>query len=59
MENEEVITDSLQFISIICDIEDVFDLELPNEYLSGDKLVYFNDYISLVQRIKEDDIENV
>lgn len=46
MENEEVIMDSLQFISIICDIEDVFDLELPNKYLSGDKLVYFNDYIS-------------
>ncbi len=40
--------DSLQSISVICEIEDVFKISLPDELFQQDALLSFNDYLNAV-----------
>lgn len=44
--------DSLHYISIICEMEIAFDVEIPNEVLTNNKLSTFNDFLKLIQDIK-------
>ena len=37
-QNEDLNLDSLHYISIICEIEDVFDVEIPDEFLGENVL---------------------
>lgn len=50
-EETQLQLDSLQFISIICDIENEFDLSVPEEVLSGEGLNNFYDFVVMVQKI--------
>ena len=43
--------DSMQFISIIVSIEDTFQIEVPDNYLSEDQLVNFNDFLAMVESV--------
>lgn len=47
--------DSLQFISILCDIENDFDISIPDEYLSGNGLNTFWDFLEVVRNIVEEE----
>ena len=40
--------DSLQFISIICDLEDFFKISVADDLLVGDRLSTFNDFCEMV-----------
>ena len=44
-EYDQLELDSLQFISILCDIENDFDISIPEEYLSGKDLNTFSDFL--------------
>lgn len=47
-ETEQLELDSLQFISILCDIENEFYISIPDNYLSGEGLSTFQDFFELV-----------
>ena len=46
--------DSLHYISIICEMENEFDVEIPNEVFSENKISSFNDFLQLLVSLKED-----
>ena len=46
--------DSLQFISIMCDIENEFDISIPDEFLSGENLDTYTDIFEMVRKLCED-----
>jgi acyl carrier protein len=46
--------DSLQFISIICDIENKFDIEIPENFLTGEGLDSYTDILNMVVKIKSE-----
>ena len=46
--NEDLKLDSLHYISIICEIETVFDIEIPDEFLREKALSSFNDFVQLI-----------
>ena len=48
---EELLLDSLQFISIIIAIEEFFCIEISDEYFSKNLLNSFNDYIKIVDNL--------
>lgn len=52
--NEDLSLDSLHYISIICEIENEFDVEIPNEVFSENKISSFNDFLQLLTSLKED-----
>lgn len=51
-QNEDLNLDSLHYISIICEIEDVFDVEIPDEFLGENVLSSFNDFVQLICNAK-------
>lgn len=52
-EDERLELDSLQFISIICDIENVFEITMPDHYLSGEDIDTFTDVLSIVEKLSK------
>ena len=46
--NEKLEVDSLQFLSILCDIESQFDIAIPDEFLINDDLCSYNDVMNMV-----------
>lgn len=40
--------DSLRFISLIVAVENAFDVEIPDKYLSQEMLVSYNDFCDLI-----------
>lgn len=46
--NEEMVVDSLTFMSIVIDIEDLFDVEIPAEFLSNT----FETYQAFIEQVK-------
>ncbi|PWL51068.1 MAG: hypothetical protein DBY36_05335 [Clostridiales bacterium] len=52
--DEDLCLDSLHYISIICEIENEFDAEIPNEVFSENKISSFNDFLQLLTSLKED-----
>ena len=53
-EDEKIEADSLVYISIIVDIEDQFDLQIPDDFLYDERLLYFSDFVSLVNELTKD-----
>ncbi|MBI5978592.1 phosphopantetheine-binding protein [Clostridium perfringens] len=51
--------DSLQFITFICDIENEFDIEIPEENLIISNFESFNDFIELIYNLKNSKKEDV
>jgi len=45
---DKIVIDSLQFINIIIAIEEIFKINISNEFIEFDKLLTFDDYITLV-----------
>lgn len=50
--NENLELDSLHYISIICEIENIFDIEVPDDVLGEKPLLSFNDFFELVFNLK-------
>lgn len=46
--DEELYFDSIQFISAIVEIEQIFQISVPNEYLSAENLNNFNEYCEMI-----------
>lgn len=53
--DEKLELDSLHYVSIICDIEDHFDIEIPDEYLTTNPLLTLNDFLQLIDKQKNVD----
>ena len=51
--NEQLDLDSLQFISLIVEIEETFGINFPDDYLVGTALNTINDYLYFVTDIKK------
>lgn len=45
---EELMFDSLQFISTIVEIENEFEISVSDEYLTAEELNNFNEYFNMV-----------
>lgn len=50
-ENEQLELDSLQFISIICDIENEFSISVPDEFLSGENIDTYLDILTMTENL--------
>ena len=48
--------DSLQFISILCDVE--FGISIPDEYMTGENLSTFCDFVKLVTELAKENTDN-
>ena len=48
--NEPLLLDSLHYISIICEIENEFDVEISDEVLSENILSSFQDFLNLINK---------
>ena len=53
----DVIKDSLLFVSMIVEMEQEFDIEIPDEYLSGERLLSFRDLEELVELLANSGLE--
>ena len=49
--DEELLLDSLQFISIIVDVEKTFNVEIDDSYFVQNKLHTFNSFVTLVSKL--------
>ncbi|MDR2177562.1 MAG: acyl carrier protein [Treponema sp.] len=47
----EYIVDSVQFMSFVVEIENQFDIEIPDEVLAYDNLASLNGFITIVESI--------
>ena len=52
-ETEQLELDSLQFISILCDVENEFEISIPDDFFSGEGLSTFVDFYDLIKNLKE------
>lgn len=50
--------DSLQFISILCDVENEFGISIPDEYMTGENLSTFCDFVKLVTELAKENTDN-
>lgn len=53
----DVIEDSLMFVSMLVEIEQEFDIEIPDDYLAKDRLSSFHDLEELVKLLTDPDFE--
>ena len=53
----EIQIDSIQFVSLIVDIEKEFMINFPDEYLGGDMLKNYDDYLHVVTQLKKDSLQ--
>lgn len=53
-ENEQLELDSLQFISIICDIENELSVSVPDEFLSGEQINTYLDILKMIENLLMD-----
>lgn len=51
--SETLAVDSLQFISLIVEIEEHYSIEIDDTYLTQTKLQSFNDFLNLIETILE------
>lgn len=50
---ENINIDSLQFVALICEIEESFNIVVPDEYMSFEKLQKFTDFIDMIILLQE------
>lgn len=53
----DYLTDSTQFISFIVGVENRFDIEMPDEYLSYDSISSLHSFAEIIRGCKEENIE--
>lgn len=51
METDQLQLDSIQFISIMCDIENEFSIMIPEDYLIGEALNCFEDFVYMINSL--------
>lgn len=57
---KEFIEDSLSFVSFFVEIENLFDIELPDEFYSNKTLeVDMNNFIKIISKCKGGDINEI
>ena len=56
-DQDELYFDSIQFISLIVDIEREFEIEMPDEYMDGKLLNNYDDLLDVVTMIKREEIK--
>ena len=49
--DDQLEIDSLQFLSVMCDIESRFDIEIPDEFLIADNLGAYNDVAKMIESV--------
>jgi len=47
----EFISDSLAYVSFIIELENLFSIEIPDEYLSGDALKTYADVVNMIESL--------
>ncbi len=57
-EEEDLNLDSLHFISILCELEEAFGIEIPADIMTSDNLHTFGDFCNLVLKLKEEEDQN-
>ena len=57
-EEEDLNLDSLHFISILCELEEAFGIEIPADIMTSDNLHTFGDFCDLVLKLKEEEDQN-
>lgn len=57
-EDEDLNMDSLHFISVLCEIEEVFGIEIPADIMTSDNLRTFSDFCNLILNLKEEENQN-
>lgn len=50
----ELVQDSLTFITMIVELEKVFGVEIPDEYLNYDSLQTLDDIVVLIEKLKKE-----
>lgn len=53
--DDQLEIDSLHSISIICELEDAFDILIPEEYFAENKLTCFSDYVDMIYCLLKED----
>lgn len=55
---DEYILDSVMFVSFIIELEQMFDIEIPDEYLIADRLQTFDDIYNMIESVTgENDVD--
>lgn len=54
-EEEDLNLDSLHFISILCELEETFGIEIPADIMTNDNLHTFGDFCDLIYKLKEEE----
>lgn len=57
-EEEDLNLDSLHFISILCELEETFGIEIPADIMTSDNLHTFGDFCDMVLKLKERENKN-
>lgn len=57
-EEEDLNLDSLHFISLLCELEEAFDIEIPADITTSNNLHTFGDFCNLVLTLKEEEDQN-
>ena len=52
----DYIEDSIMFISFVVELEQAFDIEIPDSYLAPEKLRTLDDVCQMISLLKEKDI---
>ena len=52
----DFITDSLTYVSFIVELENLFSIEIPDEYLSNDALKTYVDVINMIEILSTDSL---
>lgn len=47
------LTDSISYVSFIVELEQYFDIEIPDEYLENQSIQNFNDIVAIVNMLVE------
>lgn len=48
---DDYILDSVMFVSFIIELEQMFDIEIPDEYLVADRLQTFDDIYNMIESV--------
>lgn len=57
-EEEDLNLDSLHFISLLCELEEAFGIEIPADIMTSNTLHTFGDLCRLVLTLKEEEDQN-
>lgn len=57
-EEENLNLDSLHFISLLCELEEAFGIEIPADIMASNNLHTFGDFCAMILKLKEEEEQN-